>query len=350
MPHDVQQAAPGERRALQVAAKPDVGVIAAAHRKEEGAFASLLQSVYALPPDQGAKVIQFVGPSGREGTSTIARRFALFSASKMPRPVCLVDVAPQASKADNLETEESTSWPVVAGSERPIEECLSRVVGSDLYVANGARAAAVGVLAQQLDAFFQKVRSEFTLIVLDSMAIDGSTDALMMSRKVDGVVLVIEAERTSQSAAETACHRIVRAGGRIIGLVLNKRKHHLPGFLRELLGFEERTSSGRKGPTWRGGRALGYVLTVLAGMAFSYELVLAAKAGAYRTITLGELWSELAPSSLIRMQSMFQHDVQPDVSITILQSVLACPAWALAASLGVALIVVAWQRKRGDVG
>jgi Mrp family chromosome partitioning ATPase len=44
----------------------------------------------------------------------------------------------------------------------------------------------------------------------------------MISRGCDGVVLVVDAKHTHPAAAQSAKRRIERAGGRIIGAVMNR--------------------------------------------------------------------------------------------------------------------------------
>jgi Mrp family chromosome partitioning ATPase len=49
-----------------------------------------------------------------------------------------------------------------------------------------------------------------------------------VSRQVDGVVLVLAAEDTRWPVAERVKESIERSGGRVLGIVLNKRRYHIP--------------------------------------------------------------------------------------------------------------------------
>jgi Mrp family chromosome partitioning ATPase len=45
---------------------------------------------------------------------------------------------------------------------------------------------------------------------------------------VDGVVLVLEAEKTRKPVAENLKNRILQNGGNILGMVFNNRRYHIP--------------------------------------------------------------------------------------------------------------------------
>ena len=56
-----------------------------------------------------------------------------------------------------------------------------------------------------------------------------------MAPKVDGVILVVEADRTPLADAESAKRSLDRVGARIYGVVLNRRRSYVPATLQALL-------------------------------------------------------------------------------------------------------------------
>ena len=72
-------------------------------------------------------------------------------------------------------------------------------------------------------------------ILVDSPPATTSTDGLAISSKVDGVVLVVEAEKTRWPVAETVRDRIKSSGGNILGIVLNKRRYYIPEWIYKKL-------------------------------------------------------------------------------------------------------------------
>ncbi len=49
-----------------------------------------------------------------------------------------------------------------------------------------------------------------------------------MASKVDGVILVVEAEKTKWRTARHVREQIERVGGNILGIVFNKRRYYIP--------------------------------------------------------------------------------------------------------------------------
>ena len=67
--------------------------------------------------------------------------------------------------------------------------------------------------------------------MIDSPPISASSDGLAIVRKVDGVIFVIEAEKTRWPVAQAAKEKIVSHGGNILGMVFNKRRFYIPEFV-----------------------------------------------------------------------------------------------------------------------
>jgi Mrp family chromosome partitioning ATPase len=78
---------------------------------------------------------------------------------------------------------------------------------------------------------FSRLRSEFDLVLIDSPPVQRSYDGIIMAREVDTNLLLVEAEKTRSAVAQNLRDRILDAGGHISGVVLNKRRFHIPGFI-----------------------------------------------------------------------------------------------------------------------
>jgi len=55
-----------------------------------------------------------------------------------------------------------------------------------------------------------------------------SSDGFGFSDKVDGVVILVEAEKTRWQVADNTRMRILEQGGKVLGVVLNNRRHIIP--------------------------------------------------------------------------------------------------------------------------
>lgn len=71
-------------------------------------------------------------------------------------------------------------------------------------------------------------KSNFDYVIYDGSSIFGASDASAIARYFDGIVLVVECERTRWEVLRDASERITKAGGQILGVVLNKRHYYIP--------------------------------------------------------------------------------------------------------------------------
>lgn len=81
---------------------------------------------------------------------------------------------------------------------------------------------------EQRKQIVQQLRGRSQYVVIDCPALSASSDCISLAPLVDGIVLVVEADRTKKSQIANAQCRIEAAGGKILGLVLNKRRYPVP--------------------------------------------------------------------------------------------------------------------------
>lgn len=79
-----------------------------------------------------------------------------------------------------------------------------------------------------LSACWARLGESAEWIILDTPPLLSSPLSQALAPSVDGVVLVIEAERTRAAIAEAARDALISAGANVLGVVLNKRRYHVP--------------------------------------------------------------------------------------------------------------------------
>jgi capsular exopolysaccharide synthesis family protein len=82
-----------------------------------------------------------------------------------------------------------------------------------------------------INAVIESMRNEADWILLTAPPVNAYNDAIALAKKVDGVVLVVEAEQTRWEVARSAKERLEDARANILGVVLNNRKLHIPGWI-----------------------------------------------------------------------------------------------------------------------
>ncbi len=75
------------------------------------------------------------------------------------------------------------------------------------------------------------LRFVFDYVLLDCAALKRSDIAALFAPSVDGVVVVVEAERTRKEEVRHALNTIETAQGNLLGCVLNKRRYSVPQWI-----------------------------------------------------------------------------------------------------------------------
>jgi capsular exopolysaccharide synthesis family protein len=87
-----------------------------------------------------------------------------------------------------------------------------------------------------VDRFIASVKDLFDFVIIDGAPILDFPDAHALAPRVDGLILVVEAERTAVDDAQRAKAAVEQAGGRLLGVILNRQREYIPRRLRRLLG------------------------------------------------------------------------------------------------------------------
>ena len=200
----------------------------------------LFQRMEAMIPNSSNKVIQFIGSKQSEGASTIAREFAKTVAFSIGKKVLLIDADrshPTQHKFFGIQCDEG--WQEIIQNKHPAEGAIHRFEESNLFLcpsSNTTRCTPELFDPGIMESFINAIRKQFDLLVIDSTPITKSPDGLGIVPKTDGVILVVEAEKTKWTVVENTKQQIQNVGGNILGVVLNKRNYHIPDFIYRFLG------------------------------------------------------------------------------------------------------------------
>lgn len=86
--------------------------------------------------------------------------------------------------------------------------------------------------SQRMEKMVESLMSETEMIVFDSPPVTTVADAAILSRRVDGVVLVISAGATRRDVARQAVFNLQQAGANVLGVVLNRSTEKRRGYYR----------------------------------------------------------------------------------------------------------------------
>jgi protein-tyrosine kinase len=191
----------------------------------------LYRNIELRLPDLDKKVIQFIGSHEGEGTSTIVREFARVTAKKLGKSVFLLDADQHNPRQQIfLHITPECGWEEVSRHE------VAAGNASDWGEADREEnptqpdpiPTPLNFYSPLMRDFWECLKKRYDVILVDSAPFSLSPEGVEIARRVDGVVLVVEAEKTRWQVVENMKEKIENAGANIIGAVFNKRRFHIP--------------------------------------------------------------------------------------------------------------------------
>lgn len=180
---------------------------------------------------QPVRIVAFIAARPREGTSTVARNYAVALASQSNQKVLLIDAGPSASERyysyDAYDASAGTVDTVVAGqlpgkNAQPLDQNVS--VGR--WSGNEGHPGAVKVMNNH--SFWKNLLDSYDSLVIDAPSLRTSFDGIAVAAKADATVIVVEAEKTPQPVVEHLRNTLASAGAKTAGIVMNKRRFYIP--------------------------------------------------------------------------------------------------------------------------
>jgi capsular exopolysaccharide synthesis family protein len=190
-------------------------------------------------PDDDLKTLLFAATSHGSGCSTTAVGFASGLVKDFKLQVLLVDANMRTPKFHQLFEINKIQTIFDVATRRGRNQSKVESVGyGKLYVTTffGDSSNTVNLFeTHRFKQFLETASKSFDYIILDGPPIPNSSESRIISSKVDGVILVLEAGVTRRQVALRAKKEIEGAGGRLLGVVLNKRKYHIPKWVYKFL-------------------------------------------------------------------------------------------------------------------
>jgi capsular exopolysaccharide synthesis family protein len=207
----------------------------AAHHAVIECYEELKTNLFAGHHGGPVKTILFSGTNHGDGSSTTAINFATTLAEDDRIKVLLMDVnlrTPSLHGTFHLQPDHGLSDLPANG--RDPEALVKKVPRCNLYVVTcGSSYTGPLSLFQStcFCEFLKLMKTKFDYVILDGPPTPTYSETRLLCSQVDGVVMVLAAGKTREQVAKKAKQEIEEAGGKILGLVLNRRKFHIPEWL-----------------------------------------------------------------------------------------------------------------------
>lgn len=197
-------------------------------------------------PEAGAKVIMFVSALSGEGTTSMAASFAAIAARRTEKPAWLVDLDLKRNRAfSGFEKRFArdigkpgrafdaslrqppiyTVAPSAADSKQDKLLTAHEIEGLSLLVTRFRRErlqAGQQAILRSSPGWWAALRGISGCVIVDAPALDRSAAALTMAEEADGIVLVVEADRTNAVDVAGAMRDLEHKGGNVLGAVMNR--------------------------------------------------------------------------------------------------------------------------------
>jgi Mrp family chromosome partitioning ATPase len=196
---------------------------------------SVTAAVNAYAIEKGSLILAMYASQAGEGASIAARELAVSVCRSPTNSVLLIDG--NAGPADQCKhfgiTATETLWAAARGAPiRTVRLAVPRGGAFDLAALpiDGASDPSE-VDLRLLPSLFNRLRNVFNIIIIDCPPVMTGASYVSASGLADSCLLVIEAGRTRVPVVKRAMEEIEAAGGKLQGVVLNRRKHYIPSWI-----------------------------------------------------------------------------------------------------------------------
>jgi Mrp family chromosome partitioning ATPase len=182
-------------------------------------------------------VLHFVAASVGEGASTLSAEFARVAARVAGVRVLLIDADRQ-----QLTTASKFGCPTDLGIIDRIQS--NEQLAAELVTSSDYSQLQIGVLfgnrssppsRKDVRSLYERLRSAYDLTIVDCPAIFSDRYFDLGPEATDGIVMVVQAERSRPETIRQAKLLVEDAGGKFVGAILNRRRTYIPSFLYRLL-------------------------------------------------------------------------------------------------------------------
>ena len=167
-----------------------------------------------------------------EGKTTVAVSIANALAARAGGNVLLVDGNQKTPRIHELfeEKEAPGLMDVIADQAVPSEAIRSTSIDRLQVLPIGTRGnkTKAAFSEQRFAQKLAELRQRYSYVIFDGGSVLTSSDMSMLARHFDGVIFAVECEKTKIDMLEEARENIQNAGGKVLGVFLNKRRYYIP--------------------------------------------------------------------------------------------------------------------------
>jgi len=191
----------------------------------------------APQPDQpSVKAIMIAATTHGEGATTTSAILASMLARSGHSKILLVDANLRTPALDGVFSDAETPEGLtdVIASDKPFETAIYQTNFSNLFLLPVGRPhSSPSYLfdGDPISNLLVSLKERFDFIIFDGAPLDGYSESFFLASKVDGVILVVESERTKKQVVKKIKKELEFGPINLLGIVLNKKKNYVPPLL-----------------------------------------------------------------------------------------------------------------------
>ena len=195
-------------------------------------FEKLKSHILTANGKQPIRTLMVVSCGEGEGASTVAAGLLGILGKETADKVILVDANFRTSSVHRrFDTRKNSGLADLITGRASIEWIIKQTGTRNIYMVTSGDHTTnpLGIFdSTRMDMFIHFCKEKFRYSVFDSAPCNLFPDVSILSPKMDAVILVVEAEKTRWEVAQRAKEELEKAGAKIFGAVLNKRKYYIP--------------------------------------------------------------------------------------------------------------------------
>lgn len=212
---------------------------------ESEAVRSIRTSIMLSSIDNPPKVMLVTSGKQSEGKTTLSSNLAISFAQDGNRTLVLDADLRRPGLSTLFSVPENTPGLAhVLMGQNTLEDALQLTEITNFYV------LPVGLIppnpaellnSQKMIALINTLRAHFDTIIIDGPPVLPVTDSLILSRLVDGIVLVVRAEKTVKEIPQQAVKRLDQVQANILGLIANgvdtRKNYYYSGYYKDVYSY-----------------------------------------------------------------------------------------------------------------
>jgi capsular exopolysaccharide synthesis family protein len=196
-------------------------------------YKGLVGQIEIALPERTSRTLMLTGSWREEGTTVVTLGLGLTLAAAMGHKTAIIDANTMHPDMHRRFGTQNVGLGEYLSAGIPLEQALVNTTVPNLYVMPAGRGMATlaGFSKDRLAAFIENVKKDFEYVLVDSPPLGPSPESTVLCEKVDAVILVVRHGATRREVVGKTKEVIERAGGKLLGIVLNRRKFPVPEFL-----------------------------------------------------------------------------------------------------------------------